>query len=157
VQFHLLYVILLLSKIIDMVSNKNELEGIHLRYLIGIISVLSAAEIAVLLISGNTIGVWPTIFIIMATGVIGAYLMKREGLRTIRNAQEQLRNGQIPGNSVLDGICILVGGILLVTPGFITDIAGLLLFFPPTRKIVKLIIIKRFSKRIMKNNRKIIK
>ncbi|AZU60034.1 FxsA family protein [Neobacillus mesonae] len=128
-----------------------------MRYLFLLIVAIPAAEIAVLLLSGKTIGVWPTLLIILATGVLGAYLAKREGLQTIRRAQEQLRHGQIPGSAVLDGICILVGGILLLTPGFITDITGFLMLFPPTRKVFKLFMLNSIRKRIERGNIKIIK
>ncbi|WP_066390381.1 FxsA family protein [Neobacillus mesonae] len=128
-----------------------------MRYLFLLIVAIPAAEIAVLLLSGKTIGVWPTLLIILATGVLGAYLAKREGLQTIRRAQEQLRHGQIPGSAVLDGICILVGGVLLLTPGFITDITGFLMLFPPTRKVFKLFMLNSIRKRIERGNIKIIK
>ncbi|CAH2714548.1 hypothetical protein BACCIP111895_01720 [Neobacillus rhizosphaerae] len=128
-----------------------------MRYLIILIIAIPAAEIGLLLFSGKTIGVWPTILLIILTGVIGAYLAKREGLQTIRKAQEQLRNGQIPGEAVLDGICILIGGILLLTPGFITDISGFLMLFPPTRRLFKFLMINSIRKKIQRGNIKIIK
>ena len=128
-----------------------------MRYLALLIILIPAIDIAVLLISGNTIGVFPTIAFIIMTGVIGAYLAKREGLQTIKRAQEQLAYGQIPGDSVLDGICILIGGTLLLTPGFITDIAGFLLLFPPSRKPFKFLMINALRRKIEKGNIKIIK
>ncbi|WHY77904.1 FxsA family protein [Neobacillus sp. WH10] len=128
-----------------------------MRYLIILFIAIPAAEIGLLLFSGKTIGVWPTILLIILTGVIGAYLAKREGLQTIRKAQEQLRSGQIPGEAVLDGICILIGGILLLLPGFITDISGFLLLFPPTRRLFKFLMINSIRKKIKRGNIKIIK
>lgn len=128
-----------------------------MRYFFLLLVVIPAAEIAVLLLSGKTIGVWPTLLLLLATGVLGAYLAKREGLQTIRKAQEQLSQGQIPGGAVLDGICILAGGILLLTPGFITDIAGFLLLFPPTRTVFKIWMMNWIRKRIEHGNIKIIK
>ena len=128
-----------------------------MRYLIILFIAIPAAEIGLLLFSGKTIGVWPTILLIILTGVIGAYLAKREGLQTIRKAQEQLRNGEIPGEAVLDGICILIGGILLLLPGFITDISGFLLLFPLTRRLFKLLMINSIRKKIKRGNIKIIK
>lgn len=134
------------------------LKGIEkMRYLALLIILIPAIDIGVLLLSGNTIGVVPTIAFIILTGVVGAYLAKREGLQTLKRAQEQLAYGQIPGESVLDGICILIGGTLLLTPGFITDIAGFLLLFPPSRKPVKFLMINALRKRIEKGNIKIIK
>ncbi|MBU8918192.1 membrane protein FxsA [Bacillus sp. FJAT-29953] len=128
-----------------------------MRYLLLLIIAVPAAEIGFLLLSGKTIGVWPTILLIILTGVLGAYLAKREGLQTIRKAQEQFRMGQIPGDAVLDGICIIIGGILLLTPGFLSDIFGFLLLFPPTRKPVKFLMINALRKRIEKGNIRIIK
>ncbi|WP_066315434.1 FxsA family protein [Bacillus sp. FJAT-29814] len=121
-----------------------------------LIVVVPAAEIGILLLSGKTIGFWPTLSLIILTGVLGTYLAKREGLQTIRRVQEQMAMGQIPGQALLDGICILVGGTLLLAPGFITDITGFLMLFPPTRKFFKLLIANFIRKRIQKGNIKII-
>lgn len=128
-----------------------------MRYLALLIIVIPAIDIGVLLLSGKTLGVIPTIALIILTGIVGAYLAKREGLQTIRRAQEQLAYGQIPGESVLDGICILIGGTLLLTPGFITDVVGFLLLFPPSRKPFKFFIKNALRKRIEKGNLKIIR
>lgn len=128
-----------------------------MRYLFLLIIVIPAADIGLLLVSGNIIGFWPTLAIILLTGVIGAYLAKREGLQTIRKVQEQLRSGQMPGDALLDGVCILVGGTLLLTPGFITDITGFLMLFPPTRKVVKFLLMKFIKKRIDRGKWRIIR
>jgi UPF0716 protein FxsA len=128
-----------------------------MRYIILLLILIPAADIGILLFSGKTIGVLPTIACIILTGVIGAYLAKREGLETIRKAQTQLRNGQIPGEAVIDGICILIGGTLLITPGFITDILGFLMLFPITRKPFKWGMKKFFRKWMNRGKIKIIK
>jgi UPF0716 protein FxsA len=108
-----------------------------MRYILLLMIIIPAAEIGVLLLSGNTIGVWPTLAVILLTGVLGAFLAKRQGLETIRKVQEQLRFGQMPGDAILDGACILIGGILLLAPGFITDALGFILLLPPARKVLK--------------------
>ena len=128
-----------------------------MRYLFLFIIVIPTADIALLIFSGKIIGAWPTLLLILLTGVIGAYLTKREGLQTIRKAQEQLRRGQLPGEALLDGICILIGGTLLITPGFITDIAGFLMLFPPTRRVFKFFMIKALRKRMESGRIKIIR
>ncbi|MDQ0197019.1 FxsA family protein [Neobacillus ginsengisoli] len=128
-----------------------------MRYLFLLIIIIPAADIGLLLFSGKLIGAWPTLFLILFTGVVGAYLAKKEGVQTIRKAQEQLRHGQIPGEAVLDGICILVGATLLITPGFITDILGFLMLFPPTRKLFKFFMKNSFRRWINKGRFKIIK
>ncbi|WHX99589.1 FxsA family protein [Neobacillus sp. DY30] len=128
-----------------------------MRYLALLIIVIPAIDIGFLLLSGKTIGVLPTIAFIILTGVAGAYLAKREGLQTIKRAQEQLAYGQLPGESVLDGICILIGATLLLTPGFVTDLIGFLLLFPPSRKPFKFLMIKALQRKIQTGNIKIIK
>ncbi|RAK21262.1 UPF0716 protein FxsA [Anoxybacillus vitaminiphilus] len=94
-------------------------------------------EITLLVLSGSVIGVWPTVGLIIATGVIGAWLAKREGTETIRQAKRELMYGRIPSEAVLDGICILFGGVVLLTPGFITDLLGFILLIPFTRRWIK--------------------
>ncbi|WP_066292517.1 FxsA family protein [Bacillus sp. FJAT-29937] len=128
-----------------------------MRYLFLLIIVVPAAEIGVLLLSGNFIGVWPTIGIILFTGVLGAYLAKKQGLETIRRAREQMSYGRMPGEAILDGISVLIGGILLLIPGFITDIAGLLFLAPPTKSLFKKLMIKWFRKWMDRNTFTIIR
>jgi UPF0716 protein FxsA len=118
---------------------------------------ISAGEIGVLLLSGKTIGIWSTIFLIILTGIIGSYLAKKQGLNTIRKVQEQLQFGSLPGDEILDGFCILFGGLLLLSPGFITDTFGLILLIPSTRALLKPMMIKMFQKWINKNTITIIR
>ncbi|MED3570832.1 FxsA family protein [Cytobacillus praedii] len=128
-----------------------------MRYLLLLIIIVPAAEISVLLLSGNLIGFWPTLGVILFTGVLGAYLAKKQGLETIKKVQDQLRYGQMPGEAILEGICILAGGILLLTPGFITDITGLLLLAPPTQSFFKKLILKGFRRWMDRNTVTIIR
>lgn len=128
-----------------------------MRYLLLLIIAVPAAEIGVLLLSGNFIGVWPTIGMILFTGVLGAYLAKKQGLETIRRAREQLSYGRMPGEAILDGICVLIGGLLLLTPGFITDITGMLFLAPPTKSMLKRLIMKSFRKWMDRNTITIIR
>jgi UPF0716 protein FxsA len=127
-----------------------------LRYLFLLIIIVPAAEIGFLLISGQIIGVWPTVLLIILTGIIGSYLAKKEGLATFYQLQRQLQTGQLPGDALLDGVCILVGGTLLLTPGFLSDILGFLLLFPTTRIFFKKIMNRWIQNRIRKGNMKII-
>lgn len=117
-----------------------------MRFLLLLLIIIPAAEIALLLFSGKVLGVWTTFGMIILTGILGAYLAKKQGLETIRRAQTELQYGRVPGGTLLDGICILVGGLLLLLPGFITDIFGLILLAPPTRTVLKGFIVK-FLKR----------
>lgn len=128
-----------------------------MKYFFLFLVLVPAAEIGVLLYSGQTIGVWPTISLIILTGFLGAYLAKQQGLEIIRKTQEQLRRGMMPGDAILDGVSVLVGGTLLLTPGFITDIMGILLLAPPTRKFFKILMLKAFRSWIDKGNIKVIR
>lgn len=115
------------------------------------------AELGVLLFSGQTIGVWPTLILLIVTGLLGSYLAKKQGINTIRKVQEQIQFGRVPGNEILDGLCVLFGGILLLSPGFLTDILGLILLLPFTRTLIKPLILKLFRKWIDKNTFTIIR
>lgn len=119
--------------------------------------IIPAIEITMLIYSGKIIGIWSTFLLIIFTGVLGAYLAKKQGLMVLRQAQEQMNRGQIPGNAILDGICVFAGGILLLTPGFITDVLGFFLLLPVTRKFVKLFMISRLKKWMEKGNITIIR
>jgi UPF0716 protein FxsA len=107
---------------------------------------IPAAEISIFLLAGKTIGIVPTLLLIILTGVIGTYFAKHQGLQVVRKVQEQLRSGMIPGEEMLNGVCVLTGGIMLLLPGFITDIAGLFILWPQTRRFFKLILMKWLQK-----------
>lgn len=123
-----------------------------LRLLILLLIIVPAMEIGLLVLSGKTFGVLPTIMLIILTGIIGAYLAKRQGMETLMKAQEQMRYGQIPGAAILDGVCILIGGIFLLTPGFISDVLGFILLIPLTRKMIKPFILLLLKKMINSGN-----
>ncbi|MGG0719759.1 FxsA family protein [Robertmurraya massiliosenegalensis] len=128
-----------------------------MRYILLFLLIIPAGEIFVLLLSGKIIGVWATISIIILTGILGAYLTKQQGLETLRRAQLDMQYGRVPGEAIVDGICILVGGILLLTPGFITDTMGFLLLFPQTRGFFKGLMKKGLKKWIDNGNVTIIR
>lgn len=117
-----------------------------LKVFIFLLIVVPALEIGLLVLSGNTIGVLWTVLLVIFTGVLGAWLAKREGLHTVRLVQLQLQQGQIPSGVILDGLCILVGGVVLLTPGFITDAIGFFLLIPTTRMIAKAFLLKIFNR-----------
>jgi UPF0716 protein FxsA len=123
-----------------------------MRYMMFFLIVVPALEIGLLILSGQAFGVWATILMIIATGVLGAYLAKRQGLQAIQSVQEQIRFGQVPGDAIVDGLCILVGGVVLLTPGFITDAIGFLLLFPQSRRFIKPFILKIVKKMIDNGN-----
>ncbi|MBX0359018.1 FxsA family protein [Halobacillus sp. Nhm2S1] len=120
------------------------------RWLLLFILVVPALEIGVLIWTGNLIGPLWVILLIILTGVLGAWLAKKQGLETIRNFQQSVQYGQMPQDTLLDGACILVGGAVLLTPGFITDAIGFLLLFPATRLPIKRVIRNAIQKAMQK-------
>ena len=99
--------------------------------------VVPLAELAVLIAVGDVIGLWPTLLLLLVVSVAGAWLAKREGLAAWRRFQLALADGRVPTVEVADGAMILLAGALLLTPGFLTDVAGVLLLLPPTRAMAR--------------------
>lgn len=116
-----------------------------MKFLIFLFIVVPALEIGLFILAGKTIGGLTTIALIIATGILGAYLAKQQGMGVLRKLQEQVRSGYPPGEALIEGVCVLLGGLLLLTPGFISDITGLLLILPPTRKLVQPALLKLFK------------
>ncbi|WAA10169.1 FxsA family protein [Fervidibacillus albus] len=127
-----------------------------MKWILLVFIVLPAMEIGVLLFSGKTFGIGITVLLILLTGILGAYLAKKQGLETIRLARHQLALGEPPGDLLLDGLCILFGAAFLLTPGFLTDAAGFYLLLP-TRKTIKPLLKKSFLKWINRRTITIIK
>jgi UPF0716 protein FxsA len=91
-------------------------------------------ELMLLIQVGQYFGLAPTLALVLFTGVTGAWLARAEGIRVLFQFQKEVASGKLPGQSLLDGISVLVGGAFLLTPGIITDVAGFSLLFPPTRR-----------------------
>tara|TARA_B100000579_G_scaffold47319_1_gene32983 strand:+ start:1911 stop:2420 length:510 start_codon:yes stop_codon:yes gene_type:complete len=101
------------------------------------------AEILVIVEVAQRTGIIETIALLLIVSILGAWLVKSEGMGVIRKIQFQLIQGQIPNKELLDGGLILIAGVLMLTPGFITDVVGLLLLFPLTRPIIRRLFFKR--------------
>jgi len=97
-------------------------------------------EISMFISVGTVIGLGPTLAIVIATAIIGAVLVKKQGLKTLFSAQKNLRNNQLPIHEFFDGLILIVAGLFLITPGFVTDSVGLLLFLPQIKMFLKNII-----------------
>ncbi|MFT5358695.1 MAG: UPF0716 protein FxsA [Polyangiales bacterium] len=104
------------------------------KWLLLLFTVVPFVEFYLLMKVGSLLGFWPTVGIVLATGMLGAALAKREGVRVLSRWQRDMSEGRIPEDGVLDGVLILVGGVLLVTPGVLTDALGLSLLIPWTRR-----------------------
>jgi UPF0716 protein FxsA len=105
--------------------------------LVLLFTLLPLIELYLLIKVGSHLGAGFTILLVLVTGVGGAYLARQQGWRTWRKMQENLRRGIAPTGDLVDGILILAAGLLLVTPGILTDVIGLGLLFPPIRAAFK--------------------
>jgi len=108
-------------------------------------TIIPVLEIYLLIKLGSFLGALNTVIIVILTGIIGAYLAKLEGLHTMTKVREALNRGEMPAEGMLDALLILVAGIVLLTPGFLTDIAGLLILIPQTRLLFKRWLRKKFD------------
>jgi UPF0716 protein FxsA len=106
--------------------------------------VVPVAELYVIIKVGELIGVWPTMALLLADALLGSWLLKHQGRSAWRRFNEALAARRFPGREVVDGALIIVGGTLLLTPGFLTDIVGAFLLIPPTRAIARRVL-KRFT------------
>lgn len=120
------------------------------RLLLLLIILVPVIEIWGIASVGNWIGPFPTIALILASGFLGWYYARREGLQTLRIIQLRLSNREIPGDELIDGLLILVGGVFLIVPGFLTDLVGLLMIIPYMRGMIRLLIQRSLMKRISK-------
>ncbi len=107
-----------------------------------IILIIPFLEIYLLLEVGGLIGAIPTIFLVASTAIIGTWLLKEQGFSTFQKLQENLRLGILPAYEMIEGPIILAGGLLLLTPGFITDILGIACLIPSLRKRIAQYIIE---------------
>jgi len=119
-----------------------------LKYLILLIITVPLLELWGLFTAGQWIGWIPTLGLCFLTGVVGAWLAKTQGLKTLIHAKQQLERGYMPGDALLDGLSILAGGVFLLSPGFFSDIIGFFLLLPWTRVIVKRWIRKWLEKKL---------
>ena len=114
--------------------------------------VVPVAELYVLIEVGKKIGSLTTIGIIIFTGILGAYLVKNQGFMILKKIQNDLNDGIMPGDSLIQGAIILAGGILLLTPGFVTDTVGFIFLIPASRNVIKKYLLKWLKGKIEKGN-----
>jgi UPF0716 protein FxsA len=111
--------------------------------------IVPIAELAVIIQVGEQIGVLWTIAILIADSVLGSLLMRSQGRATWRRFNVALQAGRPPAREVFDGVLVIFGGALLLTPGFLTDIVGIVLLLPPTRAVVRRILVRRYADRMI--------
>ena len=115
-------------------------------------TIVPLVELFILIKIGGHIGALNTILLVMFTALLGAMLVRMEGLRTLRQIQSSLAQGQLPAEELIDGVLIFAGGILLVTPGVLTDLCALILLLPYTRMHFKRWLRRRFDRMVASGN-----
>jgi UPF0716 protein FxsA len=111
--------------------------------LIVVFILLPLAELYVILKVGDLIGILPTLALLVADSLLGAWLLRSQGRTVWRRFQTTMQSGRIPHREVFDGAMVIFGGAFLITPGFITDVIGVILLLPPTRSLVRRWLIRR--------------
>ena len=97
-------------------------------------TLVPVVELALLIRLGGLLGLGPTLLLVLGTGAAGAWLARREGVRAWLAVRDELAGGQLPGEALVHALLILVAGVVLITPGVLTDVAGILLLLPPVRR-----------------------
>ncbi len=115
-------------------------------------TIVPLVELLILIKIGGHIGALNTILLVIFTVLLGAMLVRVEGLRTLRQIQSSLAQGQLPAEELIDGVLIFVGGILLLTPGVLTDLFALVLLLPYTRMHFKRWLRRRFDRMVASGN-----
>lgn len=108
-------------------------------------TLIPVTEIYLLITIGGYIGAMNTVLLVIMTGFAGAYLARLQGMQTMFRVRESLQRGMMPSGELLDALLIFIAGVVLLTPGFITDIAGILLLLPPVRTHLKQMAMKKLS------------
>lgn len=110
--------------------------------------IVPIVELMLLIQLGQIVGLVPTLLLVMFTGITGAWLARAEGIRVFFRFQKELASGRLPGQAMLDGISVLIGGAFLLTPGVLTDVVGFSLLFPPSRRWIQRRVLARLERRI---------
>jgi UPF0716 protein FxsA len=116
--------------------------------LIALFIVVPLAELYVILKVGDAIGAVWTILLLAADSVLGSLLLRAQGRSVWRRFNDALAQGKMPHREVVDGVLVIFGGAFLITPGFLTDIVGLMLLLPPTRAVIRRTLVRRLGRRV---------
>ena len=116
--------------------------------LVALLVVVPIVELYVLLQVGQVLGVLPTVVLLVGMSLLGAYLLRREGARTWSAFRAALATGRLPASEVADGALVILGGALLLTPGFATDAFGLLCVVPPSRAVLRRLLTRQVARRL---------
>jgi UPF0716 protein FxsA len=116
--------------------------------LLAIFIVVPLAELYVILKVGDAIGAVWTILLLAADSILGSVLLRTQGRSVWRKFNQALAEGRMPHREVLDGVMVIFGGAFLITPGFLTDVVGVLLLLPPTRAVIRRAVVRRLGRRV---------
>jgi UPF0716 protein FxsA len=125
--------------------------GMPLVALLALFVVVPLAELYVILKVGDAIGAVPTILLLAADSVLGSILLRAQGRAVWRRFNAVLSEGRMPHRELIDGVLVIFGGAFLITPGFITDVVGVVLLIPPTRTLVRRLVVRRLGRRVAVN------
>jgi UPF0716 protein FxsA len=117
--------------------------------LVVVFIVVPIAELYVIWKVGDAIGIWLTLALLAADSVLGSLLLRAQGRSVWGRFNTALAEGKIPHREVIDGVLVIFGGAFLITPGFLTDIVGLVLLIPPTRALIRRLVVRRLGRRIV--------
>ena len=115
--------------------------------LLSLFILIPLIEIGVFIEVGGIIGLWPTLAVIVLTAVAGSTLIRHQGIAILGQARESFAAGRLPVREIFDGICLLLAGAFLLTPGFVTDAVGALLLVPPFRNLIRTVVLTHFLDR----------
>lgn len=110
-------------------------------------TVLPLVELCLLTLLASYTSFWTAVLFIVVTGILGTYLANTQGISTYRRIQQELAQGRMPTDSLIDGVLILLAGVLLISPGVLTDLVGIVLMLPPSRAVVRRQLIAWFERR----------
>ena len=123
------------------------------RWLLVAFLVVPIVEIAVIIQVGQLIGVWPTVVLLVVESALGAWLVRREGRRAWGSLQAVFSEGGSPDVALTDAALVLVGGTLLLTPGFVTDVVGFFFILPLTRPLARALVVRAVARRATRSGR----
>lgn len=117
-------------------------------------TIIPTLELYILMSVASYIGAFNTLIVVIVTGFLGAWLARMEGWNTLARLQDAVREGRLPADELLDGVLVIVAAVVLITPGFLTDVAGLLLLFPLSRAPVRQWLRKKVEIRVRDASRR---
>ena len=118
------------------------------KWILAAFFIVPVVELWGILQVGDWIGGWNTFLVILLISAVGAYFARSEGRKVWQEAQRQLQEGQMPGRALIDGICVMLGGLLLLTPGFFSDLIGIVMLLPVTRPLLRSLVLQWLEKRM---------